>query len=99
MCLCCSQTPKEGFLASRPTWYTTNIVISDCGSPPAPAYGGVTLDDDITTYGANATQTCTPGYDLIGTAAIWCGVNGSWSDPHVTCSLKGCDTCVCLYYC
>ena len=72
-------------------------MISDCGHPPAPAYGRVTLDDGITTYGANATHTCNPGYDLIGAAAIWCGVDGSWSAPSVTCSLKGCGTFVCFY--
>ena len=43
----------------------------------------------IATFGASATQSCNTGYDLIGTAAIPCGADGSWrSASPVTCTLK-----------
>ena len=43
----------------------------------------------VTTYGASATQSCNTGYDLSGTVVIFCGTDGSWSAPPVTCTLEG----------
>ena len=68
--------------------YFSNF-ISDCGLPSSPDNGVVLLIDGGTTFGANATQVCNPAYELSGKSSITCDVNGSWSDPPVTCSLKG----------
>ena len=64
----------------------------DCGNPPTPANGTITLTNtSVTTPGATATQTCNTGYNLSGTADISCGTDGSWSDPPATCALIGMD--------
>ena len=63
---------------------------ADCGNPPTPANGAVTLTNyGETTPGATATQMCDIGYTLSGTADIYCGTDGLWSDHPVTCSLIG----------
>ena len=75
------------------------ILFTDCGDPPTPANGTVSLTNTgpiispsgttATTPGATATQSCNTGYNLSGTTDISCGTNGSWSDQPVTCSLIG----------
>ena len=66
------------------------MCIIDCGYPPSPIYGKVTLTNPgVTTESATATQTCIPGYDLSGRVGIFCRRSGSWSAPPVKCSLKG----------
>ena len=67
-----------------------NLYVVDCGTPTTPASGKVTLTQaGVTAYGATATQSCNPGYDLSGSASISCGADGSWSALPVTCTLKG----------
>ena len=78
-----------------------NLYVVDCGEPTTPASGKVTLTPaGVTTYGATATQSCNPGYDLSGSASISCGVDGFWSALPVTCTLKGMHTtkCECHIY-
>ena len=70
------------------TYFSIRIV--DCGDPPTPAHGKVTLTNHgATSYGSTATQACNPGFDLIGTAYISCKADKSWSAPPVTCSIIG----------
>ena len=68
-----------------------SIYIIDCGDPPTPDHGTVTLSiPGNTKFGATATQACKPGYDLYsGTVNISCDVDGSWSAPPAICSLRG----------
>ena len=78
-----------------------NLYVVDCGEPTTPASGKVTLTQaGVTTFGATATQSCNPGYDLSGSAGISCGADGSWSASPVTCTLKGMHTtkCECHIY-
>ena len=67
------------------------IYIIDCGDPPPPDNGTVTLTiSGNTKVGSTATQACKPGYDLhSGTVNISCGVGGSWSALPAICSLRG----------
>ena len=46
-------------------------------------------EDGITSYGASAFQSCHVGYDLTGVTNITCGADGNWSNPAVTCTIKG----------
>ena len=62
----------------------------DCGSPTSPDKGYVDLTGaGITASGAIATQSCNIGFTLTGVANITCGAEGNWSDPAVTCTIKG----------
>ena len=67
------------------------IYIIDCGDPPPPDHGTVTLTSPGNTkFGSTATQACKPGYDFhSGTVNIYCGTDGSWSSPPAICSLRG----------
>ena len=67
-----------------------SICIIDCGDPPTPAHGKVTLTrPGKTTVGSTATRVCNPGYELVGTANISCRVDGLWSASPVICFLRG----------
>ena len=67
-----------------------SICIVDCGDPPTPAHGKVTLTiNGETSYGSTATQACNPGFDLSGSAYISCKDDKSWSAPPVICSIIG----------
>ena len=66
------------------------FIPSDCGSPTSPDNGTVILTEaGITTYGASATQSCNIGFNLTGVIDIKCGAGGNWSDPAVSCTIKG----------
>ena len=66
------------------------LIPLDCGPPIVPDNGSVELTDDgVTTYDASATQSCQIGYNLSGVVNITCGADGNWSDPAVTCTIKG----------
>ena len=67
------------------------ICIIDCGYPPTPDGGTVTLTiSGNTKVGSTATQACKPGYEFYsGAINIYCDVDGSWSAPPVICSLMG----------
>ena len=76
----------------RLTQYFSLIVIysQDCGSLTTPGNGSVQLTvAGTTTYGATATQSCNTGFDLTGVTTITCGADGNWSDPAITCTIKG----------
>jgi hypothetical protein len=62
-----------------------HVRIIDCGSPK-PANGLATLAGG-TTYGANATLSCSAGYDLVGASLVTCNETG-WSG-NATCVIKG----------
>ena len=68
-----------------------SICMTDCGDPPTPDHGTVTLTiPGNTKFGSTATQACKPGYDFYsGTVKIFCDVDGSWSAPPAICSLRG----------
>ena len=66
------------------------FIPQDCGSLTTPGNGTVKLTEaGTTTYGATATQSCNTGFDLSGVVNITCGADGNWSDPAVTCIIKG----------
>ena len=66
------------------------IYSPDCGSLTTPGNGTVKLTEaGTTTYGATATQSCNTGFDLSGVVIITCGADGNWSDPAITCTIKG----------
>ena len=66
------------------------LISQDCGSPTSPGNGTIELTDaGTTTYGATATQSCNIGFDLTGVANITCRADGNWSNPAVTCIIKG----------
>ena len=67
-----------------------SICIIDCGNPPTPAHGTVTLTPPgKTTVGSTATRMCNPGYELVGTANLLCRDDGLWSASPVICTLRG----------
>ena len=77
------------------------IVFIDCGYPPAPLDGDVSLyTPNITTYQAKADQSCNDGYDVVGNGTIQCLADGNWS-ISVSCHIKGtcCNTCIILTMC
>ena len=77
----CDKCKKKWFICFIP---------SDCGSPINPDNGTVILTEaGITTFGADATQSCNIGYDVIGIANITCGADGNWNGSAVTCTIKG----------
>ena len=51
----------------------------DCGSPPHPENGNVTLNQNGTLIGSSATYTCDLNYSLIGVGTIVCQSNREWS--------------------
>ena len=62
----------------------------DCGPLTTPGNGSVQLTvAGTTSYRATATQSCNIGFDLTGVANITCGADGNWSDPAITCTIKG----------
>ena len=66
------------------------FISSDCGPPTVSDNVTVVLTDaGITTYGASASQSCDVGFDLSGVANITCKADGNWSDPVITCIIKG----------
>ena len=68
----------------------TFFTSTDCHLPASPGNGTVVLTDaGTTTYGSTATQSCNTGFDLIGVTNITCGADGNWSNPTVTCTIKG----------
>ena len=68
--------------------YIYYVGTADCGVPPQPANGKVTLQDGTSTLGSLASQVCHLGHDLSGTTTIECLETG-WSSGPVNCSLKG----------
>ena len=68
----------------------TTVPAVDCGDPPTPDHGTVTLTiAGVTTEGATAHQACNTGYDISGASDITCNASGSWSAASVLCSLTG----------
>lgn len=59
----------------------------DCGSVPTVLHGNVTLNNPLnTTYGAEATVSCDPGYNTTLSTLI-CKANAAWDVP--TCTVIG----------
>lgn len=66
----------------------TTTVVNDCGLPPDPLHGSVSLTS--TTVGAVATYSCATGYQLAGTAKRTCQADGTWSASAPTCVIVDC---------
>ena len=69
--------------------HVKSSIFSDCGSPPSPGNGNVSLDFGVTTFGSSATRKCDPGYVIDGNPTMYCEEDGVWSDLPLTCSLEG----------
>ena len=49
----------------------------DCGTPPGPANGTVTLTGTL--VGFRATYQCESGFRVVGDSTVVCQADGTWS--------------------
>ena len=69
---------------------------AECGAPE-PIRNGTVVAPDGTTYGALATYSCEPAFQLEGSATRNCGADGTWDGETPQCVLRGncsADPCV-----
>ena len=61
-------------------------VVIDCGFPPSPANGVVTVSNAV--FDSVANYSCKIGYYLSGDVSRRCGRDGEWSNRQPTCAGK-----------
>ena len=61
-------------------------VVIDCGIPPSPANGVVTVSNAV--FDSVANYSCKIGYHLSGDVSRRCGRDGEWSNRQPTCAGK-----------
>ncbi|KAF0314296.1 CUB and sushi domain-containing protein 3 [Amphibalanus amphitrite] len=64
----------------------------DCGPPPPPVIGNVSLPSRATFYGAVAEYSCPDKYQLVGDGQRVCEGEGAWGGELPTCEEVDCGT-------